>query len=512
MKQLFLFFLGVSLWMFFSSAVFGQKLLQYLPDDTQGIYSIHPQHYQKKGDLKELQELSLYQSGMELLGRTAGPFAQTLQDIIEHPADYGMDWLAPSYYYTRTDSILNYTSFLFELSDVSKFEQLLMSLTGGFFPIEEKEGYQMMMLGQENALAWSTGMAKLVMAQNRSVLSGDSTLANTATSSPTLVRQYIENAMEQHHFQSIRPHANVVAAFSEPAALKIWLPKQQEVLLNSASALLNRGGLNGPGFNSVLGLHGDYSAMHINTNFDRGQVVLDLDYFGDSLTTSGANGLYSGVDWNPTFAQYLSKKSLLAYVSMVMQPEEMLKLGQGWIDQMEGLSESQNSNERFGLFSHKRTAAEMAQWFRGDFLLLFNGVGHYPKIKEWPHTLDEDVQDTVWQRYPQFVMLFTCQDEKALEAFLQMELDKGELQQQGPYYRKVSTNEATADLYSTIHEGLFFLSNNLTFLQERVGKGYPKTEQLGAAHIDQMKAHPLLVYANIPKLMNAYEQRNTMSD
>ncbi|MEM9821005.1 MAG: DUF4836 family protein [Bacteroidota bacterium] len=473
-----------------------QSLSDYIPREVRMVVSLDMGNFQKKANLNEFKDLSMYQSGMEMLKKSAGPMGQTLQEVIEHPSDYGMDFLSPAMVYLHQEDGVNYTTMLISLSSAAKFQQLLEALSGGFLPIEDKGSFKMMSLGSDNALAWNDDLVQMVNGKR-------DTTSISEFPAPLDVSGRLTKLMNKDFKASIDGNPFYKRAVADPADLMVWVDRamvKQWQMDQRQDADMDTKWLE-----EMFG--GAYDTdVRMGLHFNNGNIRLDADYLGEPSKIQNLNKFYRQDKWNKQFGKYMPGKELLGLFAMNINTVQMITIYQsvmkGFMGSLPDSLQSSDVNE----FLQSGKIEDFIGMFAGDMIMGVTGMYEYEKVvteMEYDENFEEkEVQKTVKDRFPKMLGLISCKDVAKVQAFLDQISSDGMLEKRGKLYQ-MGAGEGKFTFYMAVHKGMLFLSNDLEAMNEGQPKKYSRKKRMTKQQCKMLNERVMLVQADVAAIMTA---------
>ena len=154
--------------LFSTTFLSAQNLLQYIPEDATIVIGFNPTSINSKVDVNALKQLDFCKEMMQEFSREMNAEESgVINDAINNPAQYGMDFNSTSYFVFKSSDEGSYYSYLFKLSDAktfsSFFKEKLMNAEKGM-RIESKNG--MTIAATEDAsVSWNDEVAIMTAAE-----------------------------------------------------------------------------------------------------------------------------------------------------------------------------------------------------------------------------------------------------------------------------------------------------------------------------------------------------------
>jgi hypothetical protein len=144
--------------------------------------------------------------------------------------------------------------------------------------------------------------------------------------------------------------------------------------------------------------------------------------------------------------------------------------------------------------------------WKGDVLFAVTGIKDFEKTVT-SYEYDEDfnkkeVQTTVTQKLPEFVMMSSYGNEENVLKFLKLGEKTPFIEKMGSYYQ-ATIPEVNMEVYIALNKGILFFTNNLDLIQNHLSSGYPKKQRMSKAQCKMLKDNSMVFYWDIPQSLNA---------
>ena len=386
--------------------------LNVIPKDTGAVSVVDMYSLYKKGNLKDIEELSFFKTIRKEIRNEDKRIARFIDDLMENPKSTGVDFTEDLFmFYVNEAEDEQYFCMSLDIAnqeDFSKFIEALLDKSKIEYNLEKEALYKYILIEKEEAIAWDNGKAIFLMAQNRA--------------SRKNLDLEIETLFELKESKQITVNKQFTDFYKEKKDVSFWFSSNVLATMQQFKQIQQRLGID---------ISDNYMTAHLN--FDDEKINLNTKLFlNDEFTEKMQKHNIWNVNFNTKTLDYLPKESLantsvaidlLAYYEL-MKSEENL-------DQLE---RSFKQNLGFGL-------EEFMGSFKGSVVLSLTD------FKEAEHSNNNYGKTTT---LPIIGMVFDLNTDKYLKILLD-QIPASSLQKRDGYY-KVETG-ATYDAYLAFDKG-----------------------------------------------------------
>lgn len=301
--------------------------LKVIPKDVDLVSVIDIYALYKKGNLKELEELSFMRTLKKEVRNEDKRIAKFIDKLVENPRTTGVDFTKDLYmfyideardeqYFCMSIDVANqenFAEFIEELLEKSKLE----------YNLEKEELYKYIILEKEVAIAWDNGKAVLLMAKNRA-------------SRKNLDLQ-LETLFELKETNQLTGNKEFANFYKNKKDVSLWFSTNMLVDMPDFASLRKDFGYR---------LLDNYVTAHLN--FDNEKIKLNTEVFlNEEMTEQMKKYNIWDINFNTKILNYLPKESL-ASTSVAVNPSTYYELLNSE-ESLEGFENSFKRTTSFGL-------------------------------------------------------------------------------------------------------------------------------------------------------------------
>lgn len=247
--------------------------------------------------------------------------------------------------------------------------------------------------------------------------------------------------------------------------------------------------------------------LSLGVNFDPGAVNFNVDSYVNQQVMKFYRES-TDAKFNKKFHKYLPAENLMGYWNFNINFEKTVE---GYRDLFMPMIKSipnygaiaEDVVEIMDIFIDEDAIYDL---WKGDIMFAVTGLKEFEKtITTFEYDEDfnrTETQKTVTEKLPEFIMMSSYKNEDNVRKFLKLGESAGVLENKGSYYRAVVPN-TELDMYFALHKNIFFFTNNLELIENKLNKGYAKKERISKAQCKQLKNNSMVFYWNIPKTLNS---------
>lgn len=301
--------------------------LKVIPKDVGLVSVIDMYALYKKGNLKELEELSFMRTLKKEVRNEDKRIAKFIDKLVEDPRTSGVDFTKDLYmFYVDKASDEQYFCMSLDIANqknFAKFIEELLEKSKLEYNLEKEELYKYIILEKEVAIAWDNGKALLLMAKNRA-------------SRKNLDLQ-LETLFELKETNQLTVNKEFTAFYKNKKDVSLWFSTNMLADMPEFNEVKNQFGYN---------FLGNYVTAHLN--FDDEKIKLNTEVFLNAELTAQINkyNIWNN-NFNAKILNYLPKESL-ASTSVAINPSSYYELLKSE-ENLEGFESSFKSTASFDL-------------------------------------------------------------------------------------------------------------------------------------------------------------------
>ncbi len=247
--------------------------------------------------------------------------------------------------------------------------------------------------------------------------------------------------------------------------------------------------------------------LSMGVNFDAGAVNFNVDsYMNNQMLKFYREA--TDAKMNKKFLKYVQGENLMGYWSFNINVENTV---QGYRELFMPMFNSipmygSMANDMMDIMDIFIDEEAIYDLWKGDLLFAVTGLKDFERtITTYEYDEDfnkKEVQTTVTQKLPEFVMMSSYGDEENVLKFLKLGEKTPFLVNKGSYYQ-ATIPEADMEVYIALNKGTLFVTNNMDLIQNHLRKGYPKKERMSKEQCERIKDNSMVFYWDLPQTLNA---------
>ena len=553
--------------LFFNGSLFAQNLLQYIPADATMVVGLNPTSVNSKVNVNALKQLAFCQEMMmEMAKGINEEQSGVMNDAINNPAQYGMDFNEDSYFFMKYTEEGTYFSYLFKLSDPPAFSDFfkttLMNAEKGI-RMESKDGMTTA-FSEDGSVSWNEQVAIMTSIDLNPVEEEydyndweseeyDGAVYGEEKEEEEIKEEDInvkkgekeELPSEEWEWEELDVNSDIGEGESDQEfndRKKVELDRFTKSLFNTSrdSSLLSNGdflkhiakrndlsfwldykfvqqmGMTDfsdidPMMSAFLSgykdLYGD-AFLSMRMNFDPGVIDVKTEMM---MNDAWLNYLRATVDAKPNkkFKKYLKGENLLGYMFFNYNMENAMREGKTlMMPMLEAIPMAgPMAEDVLGILDIVVDEEAIYEFFKGDFCLAFTGMREFEN-RVTTYEYDEEFNATEKeelkkQTLPEFVMMMSYGNEENLKKIFRLGEKMGGLEKKGLYYEIPATTGLGMNMYAAYHKGVLFFTNDTDLVQSKLSTGWASNKRIGKVHRKMMKKNAQVMYWDIPKSINS---------
>lgn len=491
--------------LFFGHCCLAQTLENYIPRDVPVVVCFQPKILNQKVDLEKLRQMPVFAGFIrEIADNMTHAEENPFFDVLKNPNDYGIDLLSSSYFFLNQAEENTY-NFIFELSDATKFTHLIEKNSHKeLLKTPLKGGYQMS-VDEGISILWND---KIVLLSTRVHHEHDEYKEDTTDIEHNQsIASQTQHILTKKGTESLMNNSRYQAAHKGSAEVHLWLDYDFVMKTRMAEAQMLA---QIPGMESMYNLMMDFykdTYVSIQLAFNNGEISLISDTYLNPQLSALSKGIVDA-QINKKFAKYIPQEDLIAYYAFSINVEKTIKGIKGLaVPVLEQIPEYGNlANNVLDVLDIAIDEQAIYQLFKGDLLFALTG------IQELEHTVtsyeyDDDFnaiekQTMVKEPLPEVIMMLSYGNESDLMKLIRLGEKAGVLSKKDHYFKLIIPNFPT-DMFLVLHKGILFISNNKNFVQNKLNKGYKKSDRLNKKHCRQLQENSQVFFWDFKNTINA---------
>ncbi len=482
------------------SSLSAQSLLQHVPQDASFVFTLNPDHLNKKIPLVKLKEYNIYQMAMSQLAQNAG---QQVVEMIEDPGKYGLDLMSASHVFGKVldedGGIL--MGVAFQLSDAAKFRQAISDQLGTTLETEKRGDFEVFSMGSSGALAWNN---------NKAIVAGGEARGQNPT------QEWMNTVLNGNKGNSISTNAKYSRALKgKTSDASLWMDYGAFATMYSQMGM----GMMPADQRMIMEMMmGMYEGMHIaaHMNFDQGAMRVNYETFVNDELSKIFQGM-TNASFNQKFAQYIPKNNLMAYINFNYNLEEMVNGTRSLMEPMLNQIPEYGPmiNDAMDIIGIAVDEQALYNLWSGDMFLGVTGMRDFKKTIT-TYDYDEEfnrieVEREVEEKLPEFTMMMSYSNEADVMKFVKLGLHSPYLESKGAYYQ-INVPDMPMDAFMAMKDGVFFITNNQDFIENKLSAGFGKGERISKEHLDRIQKSAQVVYWDVPNTVGVMEKLEGMNE
>ncbi len=322
----------------------------------------------------------------------------------------------------------------------------------------------------------------------------------------TFTADWVKKVMNSDGSASVMKNPKFMLAYAKKTDANVWLD-YSAVYQTYMDAIGMYSGSEAAMLSELMGSMYDDTFMSMGVSFDAGAVNFNLDSYGNNQIMKFYREA-TDAKFNKKFHKYIPAENLMGYWSFNMNVENTVK---GYRDLFQPMLSSipmygNMANDMIDIMDIFVDEQAIYDLWKGDVLFAVTGIKDFEKTVT-SYEYDEDfnkkeVQTTVTQKLPEFVMMSSYGNEENVLKFLKLGEKTPFIENKGSYYQ-ATIPEANMDVYIALNKGILFFTNNMDLIQNRLSSGYPKKERMSKSQCKMLKDNSMVFYWDIPQSLNA---------
>ncbi len=487
-------------------AINAQHLEQKIPANAEAVISINGK---KMLELLPANELNNYMPAREILK----DFNRNRDEAnaIKSVTKIGFDLNESYYYYTTNDSI-SYHVFLVNLNNREQYESLLskydLKKTTTTNGVSTKTGWSELTVWNDNTLALvSYDIKRTYIDDNAKRLNPDDDFYDVKKDLGKLwTKKYAMTAL-QNKTNTIRSNTSYTQSKDNNAASTVWVKNYGNLIQNSMESLryfmprdVRKVMMQGNS-SDIYGITTFTTKLYFDTDAIRVATKMKI---ADSWKDTYKKMYKSKLD--KRFFNYFDQNKALAYISMSVNSEEMLKAYPHILQSMYGgLAPAYNEEVSLGaelisLFLDEEAIGEL---ITGDMLFVFNDLSK-KEVTYTSYEYDEDynskeVTKTKNELSPDFTILIGSENKAIINKFLHLGVKYHKINKTANYYQFKTPKSVPFNTYAVMKDGMLILTTSATQIAN-IASGRFKANV--GKHKKLMRKNSTVFYVNNEALIN----------
>ncbi len=553
--------------LFFSSPLFSQNLLQYIPADATMVVGLNPSSVNAKVNVNALKQLEFCKEMMMDMARGINEEQSgVMNDAINNPAQYGMDFNVDSYFFMKSSDKGTSFSYLFKLSDPATFSDFfkttLMNAEKGIRL--ESEGGMTTAYSQDGSVSWNDQVAIMTSIDLQPIEEeynedwGSEEYSGEVYGEKDGLEKGIEEEevnvkkgekeklpKEEWKWEDLDVNADIGAGESEDEFAKrkskeldqftnrLFNLSKDSSLLNNTDFIKHLAKRNDLSFwldykfvqemgmtdlagidptmtaflEAYKGMYGD-AFLSMRMNFDPGAIDVKMDMM---MSEEWMTYLRATIDAKPSkkFKKYLKGENLLGYLFFNYNMENAMREGKNlMVPMLESIPMAgPMAEDLLGILDIVIDEEAIYEFFKGDFCLAFTGMREFENMVT-TYEYDEEFNATEKeelkkQTFPEFVMMMSYGNEENLKKFFRLGEKMGGIEKKGLYYEIPASTSFGMNMYAAYHKGILFFTNDTDLVQSNLSTGWAGSQRIGKTHRKMMKKNAQVMFWDIPKSINS---------